>query len=260
MDKKISHRIIRFAGVAALVISLSSCFDTVNSETYTLLASFEYGSSLKLRADSTYYAAEGFGIGYNYLVFCHNVDPDTKEFRGGFRISALEGQIRPVEDEADEQTKASDVVAPLDMTWRAHSIPGKNTYMVYSMSQDRPTDDVEFLMAKSGTCTMQSCMVTNTTKVAEEIAGKFERGDKLVLKAIGYKDGKQTGTAEIALADYTQNDKTGQPKDSIVSRWTTFDLSALQTVDKVRFELESGKSVQKYFCLDSMIASIAIEY
>ena len=98
--------------------------------------------------------------------------------------------------------------------------------------------------------------------MAEEVAGKFVRGDKMTLKAIGYKDGKETGVAEIALADFTQNDKTGQPKDSIVSRWTTFDLSKLAAVDKVRFEIEMlGESdVQKYFCLDNLIADIAIEY
>ena len=252
--------IIRLAGIAALAVSLTSCFNSTHSETYTLIASFEYGSLVTLRADSTYYAENGFGIGYNYLVFCHNLDQETKEFRGGFRVSALEGQIRPPKEEDESDPQPADETVALDMVWRAHSIPGKNTYMVYSMTQDKPTDDIEFLVPTIGTCTMQSCMVTNTAKVAEEIAGKFERGDKLVLKAIGYKDGKPTGTTEIALADYTQNDKTGQPKDSIVSRWTTFDLSALQTVDKVRFELESGKSVQKYFCLDNMIASIAIEY
>ena len=103
--------------------------------------------------------------------------------------------------------------------------------------------------------------MTNTAKVAEEIAAKFERNDKMVLKATGYKDGKQTGTAEIALADYTQNDKSGQPKDSIVSTWTTFDLSRLQAVDIVKFEIEnpSGKNIPKYFCIDNVVADIALD-
>ena len=90
---------------------------------------------------------------------------------------------------------------------------------------------------------------------------KFERGDKLTLKATGYLDKKETGSAEIALADYTQNDKSGVPKDSIVSVWTTFDLTKLGTVDEVKFEMQSGdKEISKYFCLDDFLATISLEY
>ena len=250
-------------GVVVAAVVLSSCFKSNYSESYQLIANFEYGKVLELRKDSTYFAADGFGIGYNYLVFCHNIDPISKEYKGGFRISALEGQIRPAKEEEDnnEQT-AADEMAQMDMVWRAHSVPGVNTYMVYYASQSRPEYDIEFLVPTNGSCIMKACQVTNTAKVAEEIAGKFVRGDKMMLKAIGYKDGKETGVAEIALADFTQNDKTGQPKDSIVSRWTTFDLSKLQAVDKVKFEIEvfSEKDVQKYFCLDNVVADIALEY
>jgi hypothetical protein len=255
--------VTKVLAIAAVVVVVSSCFKSNYSESYQLVANFEYGKVLELRKDSTYFAAEGFGIGFNYLVFCHDIDMTTKEYKGGFRISALEGQIRPVkEEENDSEHVDSDEVAPLDMVWRAHSVPGVNTYMVYYMSQNRPEYDIEFLMPTNGTCVMKACHVTNTAKVAEEIATKFVRGDKMTLKAIGYKDGKETGVAEIALADFTQNDKAGQPKDSIVSRWTTFDLSKLAAVDKVRFEIEMlGESdVQKYFCLDNLIADIAIEY
>ncbi len=256
-------KIYRFIGIAVAAVALTSCFNSNYSESYQLIANFEYGKMLELRKDSTYFATEGFGIGYNYLVFCHNIDPTSKEYKGGFRISALEGQIRPVKEENDEsEPVVTQEVAPMDMVWRAHSVPGANTYMVYYMSQNRPEYDIEFLVPTNGTCIMKACHVTNTAKVAEEIAGKFVRGDKMTLKAIGYKDGKETGVAEIALADFTQNDKAGQPKDSIVSRWTTFDLSKLAAVDKVRFEIEMlGESdVQKYFCLDNLIADIALEY
>ena len=246
--------IIKFMSIAVSAFALSSCFDSTYSESYTLIASFEYGKQVTLRPDSTYFTTDGYAIGYNYLAFCHDTDPQTKEFRGGFRLSALE------EDEGDGTQTAAEQPA-LDMTWRAHSVPGANMYMVYYMSQERPDSDIEFLMPTRGTCVLKSCHVTNTAKVAEEIAAKFERNDKVVLKATGYKDGKQTGTAEIALADYTQNDKSGQPKDSIVSKWTTFDLSRLQAVDIVKFEIEnpSGKNIPKYFCIDNVVADIALE-
>lgn len=250
-----------------LAFALTSCLDSNYSQSYSLIANFEYGNSVKFRADSTYYAEGAYAIGYNYLAFCHTLDQTTQEFQGGFRLSALEGQIRPakVEDESSEQTTPSESlsgeeVVLLGNTWRVHAAPAVNTYMVYHMNAYRPEYDIAFLVPTNGTCLIKSCQVANTAAVAEEIAEKFERGDRLVLKATGYKDGKETKTVEINLADYTQNDKSGQPKDSIVSRWTTLDLSSLQLVDKVKFEMESTKKVQQYFCMDNMEADITLEY
>ena len=141
-----------------------------------------------------------------------------------------------------------------------HAAPAVNTYLVYQLNAYRPECDIEFLVPTNGTCMIKSCQVANTAKVAEEIAEKFERTDRLVLKATGYKNGKPTKTVEMALADYTQNDKTGQPKDSIVSKWTTFDLSSLQLVDKVKFEMECSKNIQQFFCLDNLEADITLNY
>ena len=258
---------IKLVGAVVLAFALTSCLDSNYSQSYSLIANFEYGNSVKFRADSTYYAEGAYAIGYNYLAFCHTLDQTTQEYQGGFRLSALEGQIRPVkvEDESSEQTTPSESlsgeeVVLLGNTWRVHAAPAVNTYMVYHMNAYRPEYDIAFLVPTNGTCLIKSCQVANTAAVAEEIAEKFERGDRLVLKATGYKDGKETKTVEINLADYTQNDKTGQPKDSIVSRWTTLDLSSLQLVDKVKFEMESTKNVQQYFCMDNMEADITLEY
>jgi hypothetical protein len=258
---------IKLVGAVVLAFALTSCLDSNYSQSYSLIANFEYGNSVKFRADSTYYAEGAYAIGYNYLAFCHTLDQTTQEFQGGFRLSALEGQIRPakVEDESSEQTTPSESlsgeeVVLLGNTWRVHAAPTVNTYMVYHMNAYRPEYDIAFLVPTNGACLIKSCQVANTAAVAEEIAEKFERGDRLVLKAPGYKDGKETKTVEINLADYTQNDKAGQPKDSIVSRWTTLDLSSLQLVDKVKFEMESTKNVQQYFCMDNMEADITLEY
>ena len=258
---------IKLVGAVVLAFALTSCLDSNYSQNYSLIANFEYGNSVKFRADSTYYAEGAYAIGYNYLAFCHTLDQTTQEFQGGFRLSALEGQIRPakVEDESSEQTTPSESlsgeeVVLLGNTWRVHAAPAVNTYMVYHMNAYRPEYDIAFLVPTNGSCLIKSCQVANTAAVAEEIAEKFERGDRLVLKATGYKDGKETKTVEINLADYTQNDKAGQPKDSIVSRWTTLDLSSLQLVDKVKFEMESTRNVQQYFCMDNMEADITLEY
>ena len=258
---------IKLVGAVVLAFALTSCLDSNYSQSYSLIANFEYGNSVKFRADSTYYAEGAYAIGYNYLAFCHTLDQTTQEFQGGFRLSALKGQIRPekVEDAGSDQTTSSESQSGegtllLGNTWRVHAAPAVNTYMVYHMNAYRPEYDIAFLVPTNGACLIKSCQVANTAAVAEEIAEKFERGDRLVLKATGYKDGKETKTVEINLADYTQNDKAGQPKDSIVSRWTTLDLSSLQLVDKVKFEMESTKNVQQYFCMDNMEADITLEY
>ena len=263
---------IKLVGAVVFAFALTSCLDSNYSQSYSLIANFEYGNNVKFRADSTYYAEGAYAIGYNYLAFCHTVDQATQEFQGGFRLSALKGQVRPekVEDADSDQTPESQVAGehlPLGNTWRVHAAPSVNSYMVYQMSSSAPEYGIEFLLPTNGSCMIKSCLVANTAAVAEEITRKFERGDRLILKATGYKDGKETKTAEINLADYTQNDKTGQPKDSIVSRWTTFDLSALQVVDKVKFDLvcerntnESPLTIQKYFCMDYMVADITINY
>ena len=257
----IFRKLIRLVSSVALAYVLTSCLSSSYSEGYTLVANFEYGTVLELRADSTFYTESGFSIPFNYLAFCHEIDPDTKENKGGFRLSALEGLIKPQnEEDSDEETESTDVVPELGMVWRAHTFAEPNTYMVYYMSQDRPSHDIEFLLPTNGTCALKSCMITNTAKVAEDLANTFERGDKMVLTAVGYKGGVETGRASFTLADYTQNDKVGQPKDSIVSRWTSYDLSALGAIETVKFEIESSKDVQKYFCLDDLIADITVSY
>lgn len=235
-----------------------SCFKNLTySSTYHLYTTFEYdGSSITWRPDSTYYANyEYVGLGWaNDLVYCHRVD-ENNDFLGGFRLSALEGLIREdVEGELE-----SDAI--LDKTWRVHTRKSTNNYAVFWFGSRVPTSHIQFLTSAYGTCTMKGCYVCNTAKVADEIAEKFERGDKLMLKAIGYRGAQQTGSAEIALADFSLFDKNGAQKDSIVSNWTPFDLSALGEVDEVRFEMTSGnKSVSKYFCLDNLVSVISLEY
>lgn len=242
--KKIVFYIIAMA-------SLVSCLNgTSYTSTYKVIASFEY-DNVKFRTDSTYFSShEELGLGWNYLGFCHNVDKDG-DFRGGFRLSRLEGLIKEEEN-----------TTPLDLTWRIHSTPGANDYMVFWNSSEAPESHVIFLVPTLGTCKMVSCFVCNTAKVAEELKSEYERGDKLTLRAVGYLNKVETGRAEIALADYTQYDKNGAPKDSIVSRWTQFDLTKLGTVDAVKFEMSdlNKKNISEYFCLDNLLAEISLEY
>ena len=57
------------------------------------------------------------------------------------------------------------------------------------------------------------------------------------------------------VAEFTEK------KDSVVSSWTAFELTKLGAVDCVDFELISTQpDVPAYFCMDSMFATISLEY
>ena len=242
------------------LVSLVSCLQGSSySSTYQVIASFDYGN-IKFADDSTYYGTpEALGLNWDFLLFSQKIDKDGS-FLGGFRLSCLEGQIKENADGTAPQAEGE--ALPLDMTWRVNTVPEANNYMVFWDSGDMPESHILFMNPTNGKCTMALCYVCNTAKVAEEIKSKFERGDKLILKATGFLAKSETGSAEIALADYTQNDKNGMPKDSIMSRWTQFDLEKLGMVDEVKFEIidENNKVLSKYFCLDNLSASISLEY
>ena len=248
-------KILFYIVVAFLSVS---CFKNINyTSKYHLFTTFEYeGGDVVWRADSTYYlGSEYIGLGWaNDLVYAHRVD-EHNEFLGGFRLSSLTGLIREGVDEAPESD------SELDKTWRVHAPKEKNNYGVFWFGSRVPLSHIQFLTSMYGTCTMGACYVCNTAKVAEEVQNKFERGDKLTLKAIGYLNSQQTDYVEIALADYTLVDKNGEPKDSIVSNWTMLDLTKLGSVNEVRFEMSSGnKSIPHYFCLDDLICLIDLAY
>lgn len=236
----------------SIIVMATSCFD-VKTNTYTgqLVADFEY-RDIKFGADSVVVEnIVGEGIYYDVLGFRHTLSPDNIWFDGGFIISCL------------NMTADKEALAALGgkHTYRANVIPPikNNTYLVHYTNPDdglMPAHDIEFIAKENGTCSILGCYVTNTVEVAEAVSRMFETGDKLELKATGWLDSKPTKEAVFTLAEFT-----GQ-KDSIVSRWTAFDLTKLGTVDYVDFELVApeGKDIPPYFCIDNVVASVTLEY
>ena len=53
---------IKLVGAVVLAFALTSCLDSNYSQSYSLIANFEYGNSVKFRADSTYYAEGAYAI------------------------------------------------------------------------------------------------------------------------------------------------------------------------------------------------------
>lgn len=239
--------------ILSVALMAVSCFDldTASEESYTLVASFEYTGmnyAETFGADSLFFdnSKEGVGIGFNNLAFYHKLNADKTDVLGGFLASYL--CTRRAEEGGDNANRAY-VINPKYT---------RNTYMVYRQNpQDAnmPEHDVAFLQKSHGTCEMVGCFVTNTVEVADSVAANFGLGDRLTLTATGYLAGAKTGEVEIALADFSAQ------KDSIVSKWTAFDLKKLGFVEYVEFSMHSTRpDVPLNFCLDEMVSSINLSY
>lgn len=245
-------KISRIIAVVLTAIATVSCFETGNNRSsYPLEVSFEYPGALK--ADSLYFDTNG-GLGFAWgaggwqdLGFYHKLTEDKKQFLGGFMLSGLKAAGAGGDPYYDSFRVATGV-----------GLNGTSTYAVFHDNPDKsmmPEKHVTFLQSQYGTCTMAGVYVNNTIEVVKAVREHFTLGDRLTLKAVGYLNNAKTGEAQFVLADYSAQ------KNSLVVKWTPFDLDKLGSVDQVQFSLESTKQeVPAYVCMDSMVAYIAVEY
>lgn len=244
----------KFILLSAVVLVAVSCLDSGSySQSYTADITFEYTSDSYAQhfRDSMYFLEEGVGFLYaNYpLMFAQkNLD---KVFQGGFMMSYLKGEKDGTLTRPETENDA----------YRAFSPTGAEGSMTYAVFYQNPAEpmmpehDMEFGFKEVGSCSMLACYVNNTTLVARKIKEHFTVGDRLVLKAKGYRHDGTVGQAEILLAEYTE------AEDSVMYNWTVFDLSELGAVDYVDFEIDSSNpEVPGYFCIDGVLAAISISY
>lgn len=244
--------------VICAAYSFVSCFPEAEyTHTAPVYATFEY-SNPKFDIDTLFYKSDfGYGIGWEYIGFLHNVDTVTWVFNGGMLLSGKKGSLYESTDSVS-MAKSDSLVYAQDR-FRVNSVKdttNNNNYLVFYQNPDRslmPAHAIEFLASDFGTCQPVQCLVNNTAYVAYKVAQHFENGDRLTLKAIAYQKGAKVGEATINLADFSAQ------KDSIVSTWTPFDLSKLGAFDYIDFDVISTKEeVPAYFCMDYMIASVTV--
>jgi hypothetical protein len=111
-----------------------------------------------------------------------------------------------------------------------------------------------------------SASFTNTTYAAlsmlngDSFAKKFggasgNDADWFKLTVIGWDNSAQTGAVDIYLADFRFEDNS---QDYILDSWTQFDLSALGTVTRLEFAIDSsdsgawGINTPAYFAMDNL--------
>lgn len=239
-----------FIFIVALAAAVSCLNDSVYTESFTLDTSFEYdvvyGWDYKevFGEDSLYFDDERskLGFAWDFLAFYHKVE--GTDFKGGFMLSYL---AKPKDGKTEGLENKFRVNAESGFT-------GK-TYTVFCQTDDMPESDIMFTMEEYGTCVMNFCFVNNTVEVTDSIKANFQLGDKMTLKAVGYLDDVETGSAEFTLAEYTAQ------KDSIVSTWTQFDLSKLGSVDKVELEVMSTReNVPTNVCIDDVVSNVSVSY
>jgi hypothetical protein len=254
MKRILNYLLVVFFATCSFV----SCFPEAEyTHTAVVTATFEY-TEVEYNADSLFYKSTfGDGLGWGALGFLHKVDTLTWTFEGGALLSSQEGSLY---DPADTLALAkSDSLVYAQDLYRvnmAKDTVNTNAYLVYYMNPDSdkmPKHDVTFLIEENASCVAQQCFVNNTAYVAYKVANTFQPGDRLTLKATGYRKGAMTGEASMHLADFSTQ------KDSIVSKWTAFDLSKLGNFDNVDFEVISTKEeVPAYFCMDHFTASVTV--
>lgn len=242
-------KIIVFIIAASALLAACTTGPGYSAEYYENV-SFEYSYDYKdypelFGEDSTYFDVKGgIGIGWGDLGFFHKVE--NNEFKGGFILSYL----KPAGDGTKERPQDY-VVSP----YRAMGsfYPTNRTYSIYINNKDNammPEHDFKFYSVKYGTCTMSHCWVNNTEEVFDAVKKNFKPGDELRLKAIGYLNGAQTGTAEIKMA-----------ADTAIYNWTKFNLAPLGSVEDIDFEVTcTNSNVPLNFCLDELVAKIKVEY
>lgn len=246
-----NSKIIRVLFILSLLGAAVSCLgDSTYSGSYTEVATFEYTDmdyGYLFGKDSVYVdTVANVGFAWkNVFVFFQNIK--DKEFTGGVMLSCLRGGGATVPG-ADNRFRVNASAGAYD----------SKTYVVFSENADAslmPEHDMFFAANGYGSCTMSGCMVNNTVQVMDSIKTNFVAGDKLLLKATGRLAGAVTAEAEFVLAEYSAL------KDSVVSAWTPFDLTALGKVDYVDFEVISSKpNVPAAVCIDNIQANVTITY
>ena len=175
-------------------------------------------------------------------------------------------------------TNTTDVTTP-DFS-NVSAITGKgssgNPDMAYITAYIGVTPTITF--AKNASFNNLGMYVTNATytylsmKNGDTFAKKFGGADGtdpdwLKLTATGYdQTGKETGTVDIYLADYTSAKSS---EDYLVDKWQWVDLSSLGTVTSIAFSMSSsdtgeyGMNTPGYFCMDGlrgkMVGGVGIE-
>lgn len=249
---KNSLKLLALAAVCAAAISCETKPSTVS---YTLGGTFSYIAEAPQSytfVDSLYY--NKYVMLDNYSALCSSCEEMNSNFNGGWKISLKKGSSSEGED---LQMFAS--AGPNAGFTEPKSGVANKAYAVYTPSlQDF---DISFrykdYFSKS-TCYVSGFYINNT-KYVETLAdnGQITDGDYLKVTASFFKGALPVGTEDFYLVDYTGAEK------KVVKDWTVWEMkdAAKLDVDGIKFTVSSAKGfLPESFCMDLLVASVALEY
>lgn len=248
---------IKLLALAAVCAAAISCENKPSTLSYTLAATFGYVADdpqTYALVDSLYY--NKYIMLDSYSALCTSCDEMNSGFNGGWKVSLKKGGSTESED---LQMFAS--AGPNAGFTDSKSGVANKAYAVFtpSMLQDY---DIVFKYGDyftKSSCNIAGCYINNT-KYVETLAanGQISDGDYLKVTATFYKASLPVCTEEFYLVDYTKSDEK-----KIVKDWTAWEMKDARSfdVDAVKFSVSSANGfLPASFCLDALIASIAVEY
>lgn len=164
------------------------------------------------------------------------------------------------------QSKMTDVTtAGYENQYSAITGEGNNQSDNYLVSYISSWDGADYIKLDTAT-TLNGFYVTNSTYAylsmhdGDAVGKKFggssdDDPDFFILTVKGFNNGTYSDSVNFYLADYRDSDNSN---DYIIDAWTFVDLSSLNTIDSLVFELSSsdngayGMNTPAYFCIDDL--------
>ena len=267
---------------SSMLLIVSSCNEgTGYKYDYTLIDYAEYSNESELFKDgatvfffgSSESASDenGFLSNNTNLYFCKGY---SDLYMGGFCLSKQSWE-KPSDgtDTPEEGTGSSGTTVPGEYsvygTGDTNNSGTANTFFYFRQTSEMPEHDIAFPYASIGTYAPVNVSVCNSAYTVRAIRGDnvddntFDIEGDYILTATGYLNGSQTGTAEFLLAG--KGKSKGTPgADSLVTSWSTFDLSGLGNIDYIDFELSCSNIndyqtlIQNDVCIDNLTARVNI--
>ena len=241
--------------LAVISIAAISCENKPSTMSYTLGGQFGYIVEDPTNypvIDSLYF--NKYIMLDNYSALCTSCGDVNSDFRGGWRVSLKKGGM----DQSDEALVLSSAGQYAGLTNPKNGFNSK-AYAVYSPSEEK----YDVVFKYSGYFTKSTCYVSgfyiNNTKYVEKLAeeGQIADGDFLKVTATFYKNDNEVVKEDFYLVDYTGAEK------KIVKDWTAWEMKDASKfdVDAIKFDVTSnGATLPQNFCLDFLVAAIAVEY
>lgn len=247
---------IKLLVLAAISTAFVSCENKPSTLSYSMASQFgyvtEYPEQFPVQ-DSLYY--NKYVMLDNYSALVTNCDDVNSGYNGGWKVSLKKGGAEDTYDlmlftSAGKYAGYTDPKSDLkNKAYAVFSAPSMATYDIEFKYQEHFT---------KSTCNVYGFYINNT-KYVEHLAdeGRIKDGDYLKVTAQFYKNDIAVCAEDFYLVDYTG------AEHKIVKDWTAWEMSNAQKfdVDAIKFSLTSASgTLPTAFCLDLLVASIAVEY